>query len=156
MRFKLFRTRIRLLTFTPQFIIAFWRIAVPIYLFQMYTRPPYGFHADWNYRGFGNFRCLATVAVPRYVDLEENARQKAIDTSISEITARESLTWADYKISTRGFICDVKVFGDINHTRVNPKFTRRHFGAYVLNENTQFYNWRMHWCLVDLIYIKHK
>ena len=46
---------------------------------------------------------LAAVAVPRYINLEENARKKAIDTAISEINGRESLTWADYKISTKVF-----------------------------------------------------
>ena len=59
---------------------------------------------------------LAAVAVPRYIDLEESARQKAIDTAISEINGRESLTWADQKISTSGFVSDAKIFGAINHT----------------------------------------
>lgn len=58
---------------------------------------------------------LAAVAVPRYVDLEESAKQKAIDTAISEINARESLTWADQKISTSGFVSDAQIFGAINH-----------------------------------------
>ena len=47
---------------------------------------------------------LAAVAVPRYVDLENNAKQKAIDTVTSEIHSRESLTWANHKISTSGFV----------------------------------------------------
>ncbi|MGD8881186.1 MAG: prepilin-type N-terminal cleavage/methylation domain-containing protein, partial [Desulfobacterales bacterium] len=42
---------------------------------------------------------LAAVAVPRYIDLEANARQRAIDAGISELNGRESLTWADAKIS---------------------------------------------------------
>ena len=58
---------------------------------------------------------LAAVAVPRYVDLEVNARKKAIETAISEINARESLTWADSKISTSGFVSDAKIFGEINY-----------------------------------------
>ena len=58
---------------------------------------------------------LAAVAVPRYVDLAEGARQKAIDTAVSEINARESLTWADHKISTSGFVSDTKIFGNINY-----------------------------------------
>ena len=57
---------------------------------------------------------LAAVAVPRYVDLEESAKQKAIDTAISEINARESLTWANQKISTSGYISDAQIFGAIN------------------------------------------
>jgi prepilin-type N-terminal cleavage/methylation domain-containing protein len=58
---------------------------------------------------------LAAVAVPRYVDLEVNARKKAIETAVSEINARESLTWADSKISTSGFVSDAKIFGEINY-----------------------------------------
>lgn len=57
---------------------------------------------------------LAAMAVPRYVDLEKNAKQKAIGTAISEINARESLTWANQKISTSGFVSDAKIFGAIN------------------------------------------
>ena len=65
---------------------------------------------------------LAAVAVPRYVDLEENARQKCIETVISEINARENLTWADHKISTSGFVSDSKVFNEINYN-LDPSYT---------------------------------
>ena len=64
---------------------------------------------------------LAAVAVPRYVDLEENARQKAIGTAISEINAREKITWADAKISTSGFVSDAKIFGEINY-ELDPNY----------------------------------
>ena len=40
---------------------------------------------------------LAAVAVPRYIDLEANAKERAIDAAISELNGRESLTWADQK-----------------------------------------------------------
>ena len=46
---------------------------------------------------------LAAVAVPRYIDLETNAKQRAIDAGISELNGRESLTWADHKISSAGY-----------------------------------------------------
>ena len=46
---------------------------------------------------------LAAVAVPRYIDLESNAKQRAIDAGISELNGRESLTWADMKISAGGY-----------------------------------------------------
>ena len=46
---------------------------------------------------------LAAVAVPRYIDLESNAKERAIDAAISELNGRESLTWADKKISTSGY-----------------------------------------------------
>ena len=47
---------------------------------------------------------LAAVAVPRYIDLESNARDRAIDAGISELNGRESLVWADHKISRSGWI----------------------------------------------------
>jgi prepilin-type N-terminal cleavage/methylation domain-containing protein len=43
---------------------------------------------------------LAAVAVPRYIDLETNAKQRAFDAAVSELNGRESLTWANVKIST--------------------------------------------------------
>ena len=52
---------------------------------------------------------LAAVAVPRYIDLEANAKQRAIDAAISELNGRESLTWADQKISVSGYVDDTKV-----------------------------------------------
>jgi len=46
---------------------------------------------------------LAAVAVPRYIDLETNAKSRAIDAAVSEMNGRESLTWADIKISGQSF-----------------------------------------------------
>jgi prepilin-type N-terminal cleavage/methylation domain-containing protein len=65
---------------------------------------------------------LAAVAVPRYIDLEESAKQKAIDAALSEINARENLTWADHKISTSGFVSDEKIFNNINF-ELDPNYT---------------------------------
>jgi prepilin-type N-terminal cleavage/methylation domain-containing protein len=42
---------------------------------------------------------LAAVAVPRYIDLEANAKTRALDAAVSELNGRESLAWADVKIS---------------------------------------------------------
>jgi prepilin-type N-terminal cleavage/methylation domain-containing protein len=47
---------------------------------------------------------LAAVAVPRYIDLESNAKLRAIDAAISELNGRESLAWADIKISPSGYL----------------------------------------------------
>ncbi|MFO7707787.1 MAG: prepilin-type N-terminal cleavage/methylation domain-containing protein [Desulfobacterales bacterium] len=46
---------------------------------------------------------LAAVAVPRYIDLEANAKSRAIDAAVSELNGRESLSWADIKISANGY-----------------------------------------------------
>lgn len=59
---------------------------------------------------------LAAVAVPRYIDLETNAKQKALDAAISELNGRESLTWADHKISLTGYEGDGPVVGSSSHT----------------------------------------
>ena len=59
---------------------------------------------------------LAAVAVPRYIDLETNARQRAIDAAISELNGRESLTWAQQKISVSGYTDDATLFGAVSYT----------------------------------------
>jgi prepilin-type N-terminal cleavage/methylation domain-containing protein len=41
---------------------------------------------------------LAAVAVPRYIDLETNAKQRAIEAAVSELNGRENLAWANAKI----------------------------------------------------------
>ena len=46
---------------------------------------------------------LAAVAVPRYIDLEANAKIRAVDAAVSELNGRESLAWADVKISQSGY-----------------------------------------------------
>ena len=65
---------------------------------------------------------LAAVAVPRYIALEEGARQRAVDAVVSEINARESLTWAGHKISTSGFVSDAKIFGELDYG-IDPNYT---------------------------------
>jgi prepilin-type N-terminal cleavage/methylation domain-containing protein len=59
---------------------------------------------------------LAAVAVPRYIDLESNARQRAVDAGISELNGRESLTWADQKISLTGYSNDGNLQAAVNYS----------------------------------------
>lgn len=59
---------------------------------------------------------LAAVAVPRYIDLESNARQRAVDAGISELNGRESLTWADQKISLTGYSDDGNLQAVVNYS----------------------------------------
>ena len=42
---------------------------------------------------------LAAVAVPRYIDLETSAKARGLDAAVAELNGRESLTWANVKIS---------------------------------------------------------
>jgi len=54
---------------------------------------------------------LAAVAVPRYIDLESSAKIRAIDAAVAELNGRESLVWADVKISsTTGWANDGSVW----------------------------------------------
>jgi MSHA pilin protein MshA len=53
---------------------------------------------------------LAALAIPRFVDLDENAKNLAVDSGISELNGRESLVWADIKISPAGWIDDPTLF----------------------------------------------
>ena len=64
---------------------------------------------------------LAAFAVTKYTDLEENAKQKAFNTLLTEINAREFLTWSDQKISSSGFKGDAKVFGKMNYD-IDPNY----------------------------------
>jgi prepilin-type N-terminal cleavage/methylation domain-containing protein len=63
---------------------------------------------------------LAAVAVPRYIDLETNAKSRAIDAAVSELNGRESLIWADVKISYTGYatIGDAGIFGRLTNTSI--------------------------------------
>ena len=54
---------------------------------------------------------LAAIVVPKYVSLDESARQRAIDAGIAELNGRETLTWSNEKISVSGWISDEKTFG---------------------------------------------
>ena len=42
---------------------------------------------------------LAAVAVPRYIDLETSSRRRGLEAAVAELNGRESLVWADAKIS---------------------------------------------------------
>jgi len=58
---------------------------------------------------------LAAVAVPRYVDLEANAKSRAIDQGIAELNGRENLTWGNTKISGSAYadtLCNVDLGAD--------------------------------------------
>ena len=57
---------------------------------------------------------LAAIAVPKYVSLDESARQKGIDAGIAELNGRETLTWSNEKISNSGWVNDERTFGLID------------------------------------------
>jgi len=58
---------------------------------------------------------LAAIAVPKYINLEANARQRILDAGMQELNAREHLAWSDQKISTSGYVSDAKVFSVVSY-----------------------------------------
>ena len=58
---------------------------------------------------------LASVAVARFNNLEDNSKQTAIDSAISDLNGRESLTWANQKISTTGYDDDQNIINAIDY-----------------------------------------
>jgi prepilin-type N-terminal cleavage/methylation domain-containing protein len=59
---------------------------------------------------------LAAVAIPRYLSLDESARQRAIDAGIAELNGRETLTWSNIKITQTGYTDDAVLFPILSTT----------------------------------------
>ena len=53
---------------------------------------------------------LAAIALPLYIDLDENARERAIDAGISELNGREGLAWSNIKLTPTGWQDDTSFF----------------------------------------------
>ena len=62
---------------------------------------------------------LASVAIPRYISLDESARQRAIDAGIAELNGRETLTWSNIKINNTGYEDDAALFPILDTTLGN-------------------------------------
>jgi prepilin-type N-terminal cleavage/methylation domain-containing protein len=80
-------------------------------------------HANGNETGFTLLEIIATmvilsilaaVAIPRYISLDESAKQRGLDAGIAELNGRETLTWSNIKISESGWIDDETTFSLIN------------------------------------------
>jgi prepilin-type N-terminal cleavage/methylation domain-containing protein len=68
------------------------------------------------------FGILASVVVPRYVDFETGAKQRAIDIAIAELNGREGLTWVNHKISVSGYADDISIHGDMVYS-IDPEYS---------------------------------
>jgi prepilin-type N-terminal cleavage/methylation domain-containing protein len=42
---------------------------------------------------------IAAIAVPKFIDLDENAKDRAISSGVSELNGRETLTWANLRVA---------------------------------------------------------
>jgi len=54
------------------------------------------------------------LAIPRYISLDESAKQRAIVAGIAELNGRETLTWSNIKISESGWIDDNRTYSIID------------------------------------------
>ena len=57
---------------------------------------------------------IAVMAVPKYIDLDENAKDRAISSGISELNGREALTWADLRVAG-SYGSDSDVFDTVDY-----------------------------------------
>jgi prepilin-type N-terminal cleavage/methylation domain-containing protein len=58
---------------------------------------------------------LAAVAVPRFIDLAESAKRRALDFAVSELDGREYLSWAKIKLSIPGWQNDDEVRDQVSY-----------------------------------------
>ena len=58
---------------------------------------------------------LAAVVVPRFIDLAESAKRKALDFAVAELDGREYLAWANVKLSPPGWEKDDDVRAQVNY-----------------------------------------
>lgn len=49
---------------------------------------------------------LAAVAIPKYIDLQQNAKARALNAGVAELNGREALTWGNALLSTAGYVSD--------------------------------------------------
>jgi prepilin-type N-terminal cleavage/methylation domain-containing protein len=64
---------------------------------------------------------LASMSIPRFIDLDSNATKQALVSSVTELNGRESLTWAKVKLSTTGWVEDEGVFAKMD-TGLSPEY----------------------------------
>jgi len=57
---------------------------------------------------------LASVSVPKFIDLSANAAQKALQAGVAELNVRENLLWLNIKNSQIGWVDDAGVFAQID------------------------------------------
>ena len=49
---------------------------------------------------------LAAIAIPKYIDLQENAEIRALQAGVAELNGREALTWGNNKLQSGGWTAD--------------------------------------------------
>jgi prepilin-type N-terminal cleavage/methylation domain-containing protein len=64
---------------------------------------------------------LAAIVIPKYVDVEQSSRLRAIDLGVSELNGRETLTWALVKLSDTGYTNDQAIWDGMD-TYLGPDY----------------------------------
>jgi prepilin-type N-terminal cleavage/methylation domain-containing protein len=64
---------------------------------------------------------LASLSVPRFVEVDASAGRQALVSSVAELNSRESLTGSQVKLSTTGWVDDAGVFPQVD-TDLGPDF----------------------------------
>jgi prepilin-type N-terminal cleavage/methylation domain-containing protein len=57
---------------------------------------------------------LASLSIPRFIDLDSSATKQALVSSVTELNGRESLTWSKVKLSITGWVEDEGVFAKMD------------------------------------------
>ena len=57
---------------------------------------------------------LASVAVPRFVNVSSSSEKRVIYTSVSELNSRDAALWAKLKISDSGWQSDENLFSQLD------------------------------------------
>lgn len=60
------------------------------------------------------FGILASLSIPRFIDVSSNAGKQALISSVAELNGRESLTWCKIKLTATGWVNDQVVFSQVN------------------------------------------
>ena len=64
---------------------------------------------------------LASLSIPRFVELDSNASKQALISSVSELNGRESLIWSKIKLTATGWVDDEGVFEKLD-TGLGPDY----------------------------------
>lgn len=67
---------------------------------------------------------LAAIALPKYIDMAENAKDRAIDAGISELNGREALAWGKAMLQDGGYVAtsDAAIQTAVG-TDIGPEYT---------------------------------
>ena len=57
---------------------------------------------------------LAAASIPRFIDLDANAGQKALRVAVAELNGRERMVWLNIRNSRIGWIDDATTFSQID------------------------------------------